>query len=311
MIKGLHLSEMFYIDRGKDMIKKEFPELEHRIAVGLVGEGSECLGFDDEISKDHDYGPSFCLWMTDDDYERYHEKVTVAFQQLPALYDGMKTRLTPEETLGRTGVMKTSTFYKNILQIDDIPQSNTDWLKIDETRLATAVNGKVFRDDLGEFSKIRNLLINYYPDDVLLKRLAAALALAAQSGQYNYVRCLSRTDSAAAYLMMASFVQNCLKVIFLLNRKYHPFDKWAFKSMETLPELKNAQAKLKKLVSKPASEYEKVMMIESICADIANMLRAKGLSSSDDDFLMPHAVEVTRKIKDIELLKMNILSEKI
>ena len=50
---------VFYETLGKQMIHKKFLQYENRIAVGMVGEGSDCYGFDDEISMDHDYGIGF------------------------------------------------------------------------------------------------------------------------------------------------------------------------------------------------------------------------------------------------------------
>lgn len=55
MIKGLELSKQYYETYGKPMIAGQFPEYESRIAVGLVGQGSECFGYDDESSRDHDF----------------------------------------------------------------------------------------------------------------------------------------------------------------------------------------------------------------------------------------------------------------
>ena len=66
-MKGIEISRAFYEEYGKPMIEKEFSEYADRIAVGLVGHGSECFGFDDEISCDHDFEPGFCLWLRDED----------------------------------------------------------------------------------------------------------------------------------------------------------------------------------------------------------------------------------------------------
>ena len=65
-MKGLEIAEAFYNTFGKKMIHDNFLELENKITIGLVGSGSECLGFDDDISKDHDYEPRFIMFVPDD-----------------------------------------------------------------------------------------------------------------------------------------------------------------------------------------------------------------------------------------------------
>ena len=60
-MKGIELARAFYEEYGKPMIERDFAEYSDRIAVGLVGRGSECYGFDDEISTDHDFEAGFCL----------------------------------------------------------------------------------------------------------------------------------------------------------------------------------------------------------------------------------------------------------
>ena len=63
-MKGLELSRLFYEELVKPMLEQKFAAYVPRIAAGLVGEGSQCFGYDDEISRDHDWGASICLWLT-------------------------------------------------------------------------------------------------------------------------------------------------------------------------------------------------------------------------------------------------------
>ena len=60
-------SRIFYEERLAKAIERDFPEFADRIAVGIVGEGSDCFGYDDLISQDHDFGVGVCLWLTDED----------------------------------------------------------------------------------------------------------------------------------------------------------------------------------------------------------------------------------------------------
>ena len=54
-MKGLELSRAYYEEYGKPMIDTQLAQYKPYLAAGLVGEGSECLGFDDELSTDHDF----------------------------------------------------------------------------------------------------------------------------------------------------------------------------------------------------------------------------------------------------------------
>ncbi len=53
-MKGLELSRAYWEKCALPLFRRELPAFLERAAVGLVGEGSECFGFDDEISQVHD-----------------------------------------------------------------------------------------------------------------------------------------------------------------------------------------------------------------------------------------------------------------
>ena len=48
-MKGMELARSYYEQYG-DQIRGMFPQYADRMAFGLVGEGSECYGYDDDIS---------------------------------------------------------------------------------------------------------------------------------------------------------------------------------------------------------------------------------------------------------------------
>lgn len=88
-MKGIELSEKFFEEFGRPMIENEFGEYADRICAGLVGHGSECFGFDDGLSRDHDFGAGFCLWITEEDERRFGFRLFRAYEKLPKDYGGV------------------------------------------------------------------------------------------------------------------------------------------------------------------------------------------------------------------------------
>ena len=125
-MKGIEISRAFYEEFGKPMIEKEFCEYKDRIAVGLVGHGSECFGFDDEISKDHDFEPSFCIWLTDEDERKFGFKLFRAYRDLPKSFGGVS--LSEKSLLGgeTKGVTTISDFYRQYTGREGAPESDID-----------------------------------------------------------------------------------------------------------------------------------------------------------------------------------------
>ena len=91
-MKGIELSRAFFEQYGRKMIENEFSEYADRIAAGLVGQGSERYGFDDEISRDHDNCAGFCLWISKEDDEKFGFELARAYRHLAGEYMGKHQR---------------------------------------------------------------------------------------------------------------------------------------------------------------------------------------------------------------------------
>lgn len=140
---GLQLARLYYEQVGRSGLMEQFPQLNGQLAVGRVGEGSECFGLDDTLSRDHDYGPGFCLWMDEAIFLRWGAQLQRAYRALPDTYAGYR-RPTEGPFLRRVGPMSTSAFYRQFLGPVGLPQSEEDWMALPQETLAACTNGEVF-----------------------------------------------------------------------------------------------------------------------------------------------------------------------
>lgn len=108
-MNGLELSKLYFQDVIRPMLLEQFPNDFERIAAGLVGEGSECFGYDDEISRDHDWGAKVCLWLDSAEYQENGEILQRKLMHLPNTYQGYPVCWIPN----RNGVLEISGFSEN------------------------------------------------------------------------------------------------------------------------------------------------------------------------------------------------------
>lgn len=295
VVKGLELSQKYYETYGRTMIDKRFPEIADQTAAGLVGYGSECLGFDDEISRDHDYGPSFCIWLPGEIYARYGKSVQAAYDALPKEFMGYGARIEQEQGKGRVGALCLEDFYREILGRDTLPVTEAEWLMIPEEALATATSGSVFEDRCGAFSAFRKGLLCYYPERVWRRKLADALAKAAQAGQYNFARAMRRGERVAAELALGEFVRESMHMVYLLNRTYAPFYKWMHRGLRELA-VGGEIGDMAALLWQTDSEADRILIIEAVCNVLVQIMQEQGLSTGKDNFLQSHVGEVLKGI---------------
>lgn len=300
-MKHLELSRKYFEQYGRELIEKNFPHLADRYAAGLVGQGSGCFGFDDEYSQDHDFAPGFCIWLTDSDYALYGSELQKAYESLPAEFEGYNKDNIVDDT--RLGVMSIGDFYASFTGCSDIPESNMDWFLISENNLATATNGEVFEDSLGEFSRIRDGLKAGYPQDVLYKKLAARACTISQAGQYNYQRCLKRSDKLTAALAASRFAEAVLSMLYLLNGGAAPFYKWMYKGLEFLNGNDDVDKILKELKSLMSSApgAEGILRIEAISSLLIKILTETKELEFSGYFLQDYVPQLMARINDPEL----------
>ena len=311
-MNGLEIAKGYFGEFGKTMLESEFADILPFLAAGFVGSGSEHYGFDDEISRDHDFEPGFCIFLPDENVvdRKCAFQLERAYAKLPKEYAGIaRQRMSPVGG-NRNGVIRTAEFYMKAVGSENGRLSTEQWLRLPDYALAEAVNGEVFFDNYGEFSNIREQLI-CMPDDIKLKRLAGNLLVMAQSGQYNFVRCMKHGEPESAQLACMEFVNAAMRTIFLLQDRYMPYYKWSFRALRGLIGTEELSEKLSLLLfgnnhDDTVSE-RKYDTIEEIASEIITLLQDRELTDAICGDLEKHAYSVNDRIADSTIRNMNIL----
>lgn len=311
-MKGIEISKAYFEEYGRPMLEKDFSDILPYLCVGMVGSGSDCYGFDDEISRDHDFEPGFCIFIPNEDVVDRRKEFLLerTYAKLPKEFMGLKRSLVSPVGGRRNGVIRISDFYLNKIGSADGKLSVLDWLTISENYLFEATNGEIFFDNYGEFSEIRNRIMNM-PEDIRLKKLAGNMLLMAQSGQYNYGRCLSHGETGAAQLAVIEFVNTAMKTVFLLNKKYMPYYKWSFRAMRDLKLFSTFSDSFEYLLTSEndsATAQTKTDVIEDIASMIIGYLIDNEMTKAICGDLEKHAYSVNDSISDPNIRNMNIFT---
>ena len=172
-VPGLELSRQFYFDAVRPILDSEFPGLVH--AAALIGSGSEVLGFDTEMSRDHCWGPRVDLFLREEDLRQWAEPVGVALgEQLPFEFRGYPTHFEPSADEPGTFILTPGTGRPVHHQVQVLtlrgflreyagPEPGRelallDWLAIPEQKLRTLATGAVYHDGLGCLGELQRRL---------------------------------------------------------------------------------------------------------------------------------------------------------
>ncbi len=252
-IKGLTLCRGFFLDTAKPVLDEHFPNL--RYSAGLIGYGSDVLGYDDEVSRDHMWGPRFYLFLDPADIGRKTEILSVLSRNLPYTYRGYSVHFSrPDENDNgvRHPEFITSGEVEPLIFIETFDDflteqlgtsspetmSAADWLTVSEHRLLSLVAGTFFTDDLGLRGRLDS--IRYYPETVRRYRIASNWDILA-SEQAFVRRCADVGDDLGSRIVAARMAERLMRLCFLYKKVYAPYSKWfgtAFASLDVPSELK-------------------------------------------------------------------------
>ena len=307
-MKGLELSRKYFEAYGRSMLEEDFSDLLPHCAAGLFGSGSECYGYDDELSQDHDFEPGFCIFLPRGTDERRVFQLERAYAKLPKEFEGYRRSLVSPAGGNRHGVFILEDFFEERIGTEDGYLTLSQWFSLPESALLEAVNGEVFFDNEGTLTEMRRRLAKM-PEDIRKKKIAGNLLLMNQSGQYNYPRIMKRNDEGAAQLCVIEFVKAALHTVFLLNRSYIPYYKWTFRALEDLTVLSSLKERLIFLLNTDNTDSSsKTAAMDEVMREISAECLRQGLIIQDGEDLEKLAYQVNDTIRDGEIRNLHILA---
>lgn len=313
-IPGLKLSKLFFEQKVRPLLEQKFPKLKY--SAGLIGEGSEVLGYDTELSADHNWGPRVFLFLTEGDYKTNTSKIlSYLDKNLPKEFMGYSTDFGSFKH--KVEIYTIQSFFKKYLGFD--PRKDitvTDWLMLPQQRLLEVTSGEIFHDGLHEMDKLR-VKFRQYPRDVWLYLLASQWSKISEEEAF-----VGRNGDVGSELgsaiVAARLIRELMKLCFLMEQKYFSYSKWFSAGFNELQCAKKLTPLFQKVfLSTHWKEREKYLsQAYSYVAKMHNALElttplpVKVTKYNGRPYLVIHsgkfAEAISKLIKDTELKKIRI-----
>lgn len=244
-MQGIELSRRFYIEVVQPWLSSAAPGLQHSAA--LIGYGSELLGLDDEMSKDHNWGPRVHLFIGRGSFDEHAHRLVTEFSTAAPTHFleepiGWRSRPHPpasgENAIGAPEhgleIHTLEGTLEGLLAVRSADNLGPlQWLGFAEQRLLAFTGGAVFHDDDDRLTRARTALA-YFPHDVWLykiacqwRRIAEEQAFVGRAGQVG--------DDLGSRVVASRLVRDIMRMGFLLGRRYAPYSKWFGSAFGQLP----------------------------------------------------------------------------
>jgi len=237
---GLELNRRFYNDVVQPLLAARFPDLVY--SAGLIGYGSDVLGYDTAISTDHEWGPRLLIFLRSEEYSELHQSISETLRhELPPSFHGYSTNFSEpvgedaDVRLLEPGIPGQINHHISMMTVADLLEwefgvrsldaiTARDWLTFPEQKLLEVTAGAIYHDGLGQLEPLRQRL-SYYPHDVWVYRLAAQWQRISQEEAF-VGRCGDVGDELGSRILAARLVRDVVRLCFLLERRYAPYSKW-------------------------------------------------------------------------------------
>lgn len=246
-IHGKDLCRQFFNSIVRPLLQTHFPNLSY--TAGLLGYGSDVLGYDDLTSTDHMWGPRFYLFLKKEDLSLIPAIEKMLSENLPVTFCGWSVNFS-EPDPNDNGVRHAEfvdcgpvhplcwietleDFFEQYIgfPLDGTPDF-ADWLSFSEHRLLGLARAEFYRDDLGVAEKLAPFAA--YPEDVRIWLMASQWSLIAEEQAFPG-RCAMTGDTLGSRLAIARMVSRMMRIAFLCAGEYAPYSKWFGTAFNRLP----------------------------------------------------------------------------
>ena len=214
---GIELNRRFYNEVVRPIVTQPH-------SAGLLGYGSQVLGYDTARSMDHGWGLRATVFVAEADVATTRNAIDAS---LPQNFGGHPTRYGWDDWPVRhhVDVMTLSQWLRDHLGFDATNAvTDLDWIATPQQKLLEVVRGAVYHDGLNALERVRANL-SWYPDDVWRWLLACQWRRISQEEPF-VGRTAEVDDDLGSRLLTGRLVGELMNLHFLYARTYRPYSKW-------------------------------------------------------------------------------------